>query len=75
MDGIEAWRGARSQARLDEGSKNANFPVHRLHAFSCPPLLSCTSLVSCAASDPGEAVDDVIVGATVSGVAVATSVG
>lgn len=56
------------------GTEKENFPVHGLHAFSCPPLLFCPSLVSCAASDPREAVDDVIVSATVSGVAVATSV-
>lgn len=75
MDGIDAWRGGEggSKVRVDEGSRKRKLSGPSLACVL--PSLFCLSLVSCAAADPREAADDVIVRAAVSGVAVATSVG
>lgn len=69
----------RSGVRVDEGGREGKTlqPVvcMRSAVLQLPPLLPRPSLVSRAASGPREAVDDVIVSAGVSRVAVATSVG
>lgn len=81
MDGIADCRGGteRSGLRGDAGGREGKAlqPVvcMRSAVLLLPPLLPPLSLVSCAASGPSEAVDDVIVSVGVSRVAVATSVG
>lgn len=69
----------RSGVRVDEGGREGKTlqpaVCMRSAVLQLPPLLLRLSLVSCAASGPREAVDDVIVSAGVSRVAVATSVG